>query len=135
MVDYCRARLMVTSLRLVASSLVGNDPWPQPQNMHTEQLEMMDSILMCWQGCIESERFAKGMCTALIPVYGALSQMDTYHGLPTSELRSWLESKTAIAFNHWRGFGGAQDIVMTWEMYCGGSPEKGLFRHWACRRR
>lgn len=128
--DYCRARLTITTLCLALPQLIPRFVVPREAQVKEQQSEAVDGVLRCWQTCMETRRFAKSMSTTLFPLYGALKQMDFWRGVPIEEVISWLEYKSIIAFGHVNGFSGERDLASTWDMYCGGSGEKSIYRKW-----
>ncbi|KAF2163850.1 hypothetical protein M409DRAFT_56965 [Zasmidium cellare ATCC 36951] len=129
--DYSRARLTITTLCLTLPQLIPRYVVPRQKQVEEQQHKAIDAVLRCWQSCMETQRFAKSMSTTLFPLYGALKQMDSWRGVPIEEIISWLEYKSIIAFGHVKGFSGESDLVATWDMYCGGSGEKSIFKQWA----
>lgn len=128
--DYCRARLTITTLFLALPRLIPRFIVPERAQVKQQQIEAADAVLQCWQTCMETQRFAKSMSTTLFPLYGALKQMDSWRGIPVEQVISWLEYKSILAFGHVNGFSGESDLASTWDMYCGGPGENSIYRQW-----
>lgn len=129
LVEYCRARLLVLNIyhQLVALDVGATEHLQLPLDSRKERNQMVDWILMAWQGCRQANRLNRGLTIALFPVWGALREFVEYRGHPIKDVLAWLEVKCVIANNHWTGFRGAEDMEATCDMYVGGDPTHAVF--------
>lgn len=130
-IDYSRARLTIVTLCLALQRFIWRYQVPQVEKLRKEQQELVNNILSCWEQCMENQRFPRAMRPAVIPLYGALKQMQSDDRPFVDEALSWLNFRSVLAFANVEDFNGEEHLSATWELYCGGPAAGTLYRHWA----